>query len=336
MHCKVTLFENSVKISLNRLSGQEEQSITNTINNFIIDEKDCDGIELSIDLDDESQNIEYGIICNANEKIMNKYLNKKTIINPPQYGLHSWGKVELLIELMNEKEQKLCKDIIDKLKQDKVILDAQLEEQTKKLKDMKLKKSSKKISNDTNDTNDDVSITSNASAKSAKSSTSATTSISEITTISDISLAKECSTTIRKCSKCKLPGHNISKCPMVSEKEIKVSNEKKKIIEEKETKVSNEKKEVIKEKETKVSNEKKDVKVAKKCSNCKLTGHNINKCPSRNDISSNSVPDTDSENESKVSKISGSTKSEKETSVRKCSKCSTPGHTIRKCPLNNV
>lgn len=315
---KISLFENSVKIPLNRLSGQEEQSITNTINNFIIDEKDCDGIELSIDLDDKSQNIEYGIICNANEKIMSKYLNKKTIINPPQYGLHSWGKVELLIELMNKSEKKLCKDIIDKLKQDKVILDALLEEQTKKLKDMKLKKSSKKTSNNTND---DVSITSNASAKSSKSSTSATTSISEITTISDISLAKECYTTIRKCSKCKLPGHNISKCPMVSEKETKVSNEKKKIIEEK---------------ETKVSNEKKDVKVVKKCSNCKLSGHNINKCPSRNDISSNSVPDTDSEDESKISKILSSTKSEKETSVRKCSKCNTPGHTIRKCPLNII
>lgn len=289
---KISLFENSVKIPLNHLSGQELQSITNTINNFIIDEKNCDGIELSINLYDKSQDIEYGIICNANEKIISKYINKKTIINPPQYGLHSWGKVELLIEVMNKSEKKLCKEIIDKLIKDKVILDAQLEEQTERLKNIKLNKKSKKTSNDSNNI-DDVSI---ASAKSA------TTSISEITTISNISLVKECSTTIRKCSKCKLPGHNITKCPMVSEKE------------------------------TKVSNEKKDVKVVKKCSNCKLSGHNINKCPSRNDISSNSVPDTDSEDESKISKISD----EKETSVRKCSKCSTPGHTIRKCPLNII
>ena len=305
MNCKITLFENNVKIPFNHLSGQELQSITDTINNFIIDEGDYDGIELSIDLDDESTDIEYGIICNVNEKIMSKYLNKKTVFNPPQYGIHSWGKVELFFSLMNENEEKLCEDIIDKLKKDKVILDAQLEEQTERLKNMKLKKSSKKKSNN----DDNVSV---ASAASAKSTKSAATSISEITTISDISLAKECSTTIRKCSKCKLPGHNISKCPMISEeKEIKVSNEKK-ISEHKET------------------------KVVKKCSNCKLPGHNINKCPSRKDVSSNSVPDTDSENESKISKISGSTKStsEKETSIRKCSKCSTPGHTIRKCPLN--
>lgn len=312
MNYKITLFKDNEELSFNVFGEVERKSIEETIYNFAIDKKDCDGIELNIDLlDDENEQVTYGIICNVNEKKISKFLNKKTVFNPPQYGLISWGKVELFFSLMNENEEKLCEYIIDKLKKDKVILDAQLEEQTERLKNMKLKKSSKKKSNNY----DNVSVASaasSASSASTKSTKSAATSISKITTISDISLAKECSTTIRKCSKCKLPGHNISKCPMISEeKEIKVSNEKK-ISEHKET------------------------KVVKKCSNCKLPGHNINKCPSRKDVSSNSVPDTDSENESKISKISGSTKStsEKETSIRKCSKCSTPGHTIRKCPLN--
>jgi len=305
MNYKIFLYEDNEKLSFYDLDKSYKKSIEETIYNFAIDKQDCDGIELDIDLlDEDDQQITYGIICNVNEKKMSKFLNKKTVFNPPQYGALSWGNVELLFTLMNENEQQICKQIINKLKQDKIILDTQLEEQTEKLKNMKLKKSSKKKSND----NDDISISSNASKASKESF--AATSISDITNISDIS-----STTIRKCSNCKLPGHNISKCPLISEKGTK------------DTKVSKQ------EKETK---ETKDAKVIKKCSNCKLPGHNINKCPSRNDISSNSVPDTDSENESKISKISESTKSEKEISVRKCSKCSTPGHTIRKCPMNNI
>jgi len=295
MNCNIIFFENDIEIPLNHITEQERKSIEDTIYNFVIDKKDCDGIDLN-----------YSIICNVNEKIISKFLNKKTVFNPPQYGEHSWGKVELLFSLMDENEQQKYENIINKLKQD---TQRKLEEQTEKLKNMKLKKSSRKKSND------NVSVTSFASSASKKSI------ISDITTISDISLAKECST--RKCSKCKLPGHNISKCPL--------------------------------------SKDTKDIsKVIKKCSNCKLPGHNINKCPSRKDISSNLVPDTDSETESKVSKsrkcsncsqsghninkcpsrkdISSNlvpdTDSESKISKsRKCSKCSQPGHTIRKCPI---
>jgi hypothetical protein len=116
MDYKITLFENDVIVQLNRLSGQEENSIIDTIHNFIVDEDNCDGIEMDVDLDDENETVHYGIICNANEEKMRKFLNKKTILKLPQYGLHSWGKIEILIQLLDENDKILCKKSIDKIK----------------------------------------------------------------------------------------------------------------------------------------------------------------------------------------------------------------------------
>ena len=308
MNCKITLFENECERSFNTISGQEEQSLMDTINNFIIDEDQYDGIEINIMLHNGIE-IPYGIICNAHEDKINKFLNKKTIVNPPQYGLHSWGKVQLLIELMDENEIKICEEIINKIKEDKIKLNALIDEQTESLKNMKLKKSSKKKKN-----NDNVSIS----------------SISQITTISDISLSKECSKTVRKCSKCKLPGHNSSKF---------IQNNEAKDTQTKDTQTKDTKTKDTETKDTKT-------KVIRKCSNCKLHGHNINKCPMRNSITSNIVPDSDldSDKETTISDITDndnnkdltifSKTKEKEKTIRKCSKCNEPGHTIRKCPSN--
>lgn len=272
---KVKLFENDTLFPFNELSSQEKKSIEDTINNFIIDKKNYEGINLD-GLNDENIKIPYGIIYNAKENLINKYLNKKTECNVPQYGFRSWGKVELLFELMDETEKLLCKEVFDEIIKYKI--ENEIEIENENFKNMDIKKNSKKKSKKISIPNDDNS-----------------SSISEITTISDISLAKECS--VRKCSRCKLTGHNVTKCNQNSET---------KTIE---------------------------IKTIRKCSNCKLSGHNINKCPSRIDITSNIVPDTDSEIETIISK-SSNTLSEKEKKVRKCSKCSIPGHTIRKCPLN--
>jgi hypothetical protein len=122
MNYKIFLYENDENLSFYDLDERCRKSIEETIYNFAIDRQECDGIELNIDLlDEEEQQITYGIICNVNQKKMLEFLNKKTVFNPPQCSKNPWGKVQLLFSLMKENEQQICKTYIDKLKHNKII-----------------------------------------------------------------------------------------------------------------------------------------------------------------------------------------------------------------------
>ena len=66
---------------------------------------------------------------------------------------------------------------------------------------------------------------------------------------------------VKKCSNCKEPGHNISKCPKV----------KTNLVDKDSLELDNSKESPIKPLELKI----------KRCSKCKEPGHNIRKCPQK-------------------------------------------------------
>jgi hypothetical protein len=92
MNCKVKLFEDGKESPFNFLSGNEVQSISD-----LIKEQFHDGDnELFILKDDIEQS--YGMLYNVDEMKIKQFLNKKIQINPQQYGVNPWGKVEIYFE----------------------------------------------------------------------------------------------------------------------------------------------------------------------------------------------------------------------------------------------
>jgi hypothetical protein len=91
MNYKVTIFENDVYAPLNYYSGNEIDALESIISNY-----HSEKIDLPYFLDGEETT--YGILYNVDEEKMKKYKNKKILVNPPQYGVNPWGKVEILFE----------------------------------------------------------------------------------------------------------------------------------------------------------------------------------------------------------------------------------------------
>ena len=111
MNYKVTLFEDNGLYPFDSLSGNEIDSIIDTIDQLY------DNIEVKKQfpymINDEEQI--YGMIFNMDEKIMEKYINKKILITPPQYGVSPWGnKIELMFEKY-KLENDLCSDPVDEI-----------------------------------------------------------------------------------------------------------------------------------------------------------------------------------------------------------------------------
>ena len=108
---KVTLYEDNQLYPFDSLSGNEIDSIIDTIDQlyYNIEVKK----QFPYMINDEEQI--YGMIFNMDEKIMEKYINKKILINPPQYGVSPWGdKIELMFEKYNL-ENNLCSDPVIEL-----------------------------------------------------------------------------------------------------------------------------------------------------------------------------------------------------------------------------
>jgi hypothetical protein len=97
---KVTLYENNELYPFDSLSGNEIDSIIDAIDQlyYNIEVKK----QFPYMINDEEQI--YGMIFNMDEKIMEKYINKKILINPPQYGVSPWGKIEVMFEKYDLKD----------------------------------------------------------------------------------------------------------------------------------------------------------------------------------------------------------------------------------------
>lgn len=81
----VYLFENGKEDSFAQLSGQELESI-----------QDATDMEFDTDhYDDEDKPLDYATVSVSDEDAA-RLLGKRITITPEQYGLHKWGKVELL------------------------------------------------------------------------------------------------------------------------------------------------------------------------------------------------------------------------------------------------
>jgi len=79
---KVTLYEDNELYPFDILSGNEIDLIIDTIDQLYYN---IEVKKFPYMINDEEQI--YGMIFNIDEKIMKKYINKKILINPPQYGV---------------------------------------------------------------------------------------------------------------------------------------------------------------------------------------------------------------------------------------------------------
>ena len=91
INCKVTMYENDKKYSFSQLSGNELNAIIEIIE-LKFNHNNCN---ISYDGDDN----DYMILRNIDVNNMKKYMNKKILVNPQQFGVNPWGKVELYFEL---------------------------------------------------------------------------------------------------------------------------------------------------------------------------------------------------------------------------------------------
>lgn len=112
--CKVTLFEDDRLRSFNSMSGNESDSIENELS-FIHDNE----IHTFCDEDEEHGkyksdiNINCAILLDVNGETIKKYIDKKTLIKPPNYSINDWGKVEILVEYVTDKEMPYVLDVIN-------------------------------------------------------------------------------------------------------------------------------------------------------------------------------------------------------------------------------
>ena len=91
MNYKVTVFEDNKLAPLNYYSGNEIEALESIISNYHSEKMD-----LPYFSNDEETS--YGVLYDVDEEKMKKYENKKIHVNPPQYGVNPWGKVEILFE----------------------------------------------------------------------------------------------------------------------------------------------------------------------------------------------------------------------------------------------
>ena len=94
---KVSLYEDNELYPFDSLSGNEIDALI-----YVIDEL-FHKIEVKKEfpymINDEEQI--YGMIFDMDEKYMEKYINKKILINPPQFGVNPWGKIQVFFEKYN-------------------------------------------------------------------------------------------------------------------------------------------------------------------------------------------------------------------------------------------
>ena len=100
MSYSVTFYENDKELDLNKISGQEHQSLQDYLLRFA----DSDMIKCPHTIDDEEQS--YAVIIESNIEKIDKMIDKKMIINPSQYGVNPWGKVEMYLQKYDLKRNK--------------------------------------------------------------------------------------------------------------------------------------------------------------------------------------------------------------------------------------
>ena len=95
---KVTLYDDEI-YPFDGLSNCEIESLINCIDNLF----DTTKVKMQFPymVNDEEQTT-YGMILNMDDEKMEKYINKKILIKPQQYGASPWGnKIEFLFEKYN-------------------------------------------------------------------------------------------------------------------------------------------------------------------------------------------------------------------------------------------
>ena len=108
---RITIYENGEVLPWDQLSGQEEQSINHTVETLwmhthhieIYDEYiEGDSVLFCYTNSTDDERIDFPVQVLAEMFNKNlKMVGDRIPINPPQWGVNSWGKVEVLFELIN-------------------------------------------------------------------------------------------------------------------------------------------------------------------------------------------------------------------------------------------
>ena len=314
MNYKITVFEDNKVSPLNYLSGNEIQSLESIILTYHSGKMD-----LPYFINDEETS--YGALYDVDEKHMEKYENKKIHVNPPQYGVNPWGKVEILFEkddsIINiNKIDSTKTSMSDKVKSKKKDIDKSPENEIEVIEKSKLKKTTTKNSSEKPKSKKTESVSEDGKDKVEKPKSKKTESVT------DEGKDKVEKPKSKKTESVFEEGKDKVEKPK-SKKTESVTDEDKNKVEKPKSKKSES---VTDEDKDKVEKSK-----SKKTESVSEDGKDKVEKPKSKKTESVSEEVVKEEKDNITSVFSNTDSSQKK--IRKCSNCKEIGHDIRKCPM---